>query len=133
MVRMKRKRYEALDGYLSDLVEKMRLCHWRIFLNRTTAQDNTFFAVITIGGYGPEATLTISDVFFTLPAAGQRQVLVHELCHLVLVRLDHVVFDLSGWAEGAPPPQAYKRQVEFVVDHFAWMLVDQLPMPPDLA
>lgn len=133
---LKRRQVRAIAAYVADLQENMRLCQWHLAVMNEPPPLKATRAVIWIATEAHEADLYVDPaVFPSLSRAKQRQVLVHELCHLILEPLCQMV-QVTGQTKarekrgGAALNEVVRLAAEHANDDFAWLIAEHQPLPP---
>lgn len=126
MAKLSKARHKQLVAYVAEVQHAMRLEHWNIFVSRSTEKRDE--AAVRISEDHHEVELRASAGLFTKPRWYQRQVITHELCHLIMTPYEHVVADTCQPRKVAS--RSLDRVCEHVVDDFAWLLAPSMPMPP---
>lgn len=131
MVTRKADKWKALEDYVAYLAAFLKVTHWEIVVLHD-ASDVDAHADITCNSQSDHATLRVSHDFWRLDADKQREILVHEMLHIVTCRADQVTESLEesigkiAWAAYEPTlDDAHER----VVDHLARIIAPTLPIP----
>jgi hypothetical protein len=109
----------------------LNLYQWQVNVVRD-ASDVEAWADIAPHAQAQTADLRISHDFWAQPAERQREVLVHELVHLVTCRADQLVENLESalgkvaWATLEPQ---YDDAAERSVDHMARVIAQSVALP----
>lgn len=127
-----RQQRRAIADYTGRLQEQLRLCVWRVTIaSRFAPKKREAWAVIYIQDEAHVAEISIGRDFLGLSRTDQRQVLVHELCHLVLEPVSWAIdrnskpLGKNNHAAGNLHPA-----MEVANDDFAFLLAEHLPLPP---
>ena len=124
-------RFDALESYVAELQEALGITVWKITVIRE-ASDVEAWADINPHEQAESADLRVSYDFWKQKPEHQREILTHEMLHIVTARLDQTVeameeaFGKIGWAIFEPQ---YVNATERVVDHIAKLLAPNLPLP----
>jgi len=124
-------KYDALDAYVAELQVAMNVTYWKITVARD-ASDVEAWADINPHAQAETAELRVSHDFWKQTPELQREVLTHEMLHVVTARLDQTVeameeaFGKIAWAIYDP---LYEDATERVVDHLAKVIAPWLPLP----
>jgi hypothetical protein len=127
----KQDRFDALESYVAELQEALNVANWKVSVARE-ASDVEAWADINPHEQNYTAELRVSHDFWRQTPEQQREVLVHEVLHIVTARLDQTVealeeaFGKVVWAIFEPQ---YVNATERVVDHLAKVLAPNLPLP----
>ena len=127
----KRDRWDDLEAYVADLQTALNVSGWKVSIARD-ASDVDAWADINPHEQNATAELRISHDFWRQSAEMQREVLTHEVLHLVTARLDQTVEALEDamgkvlWAVFEPQ---FLNATERTVDHLAKILAPTLPLP----
>lgn len=129
---MKAKRFKALATYLRIVADHMELRDWTVALDPhpPAREDCDGFVTIT---YGQRlAAFRFPLDFDTFPAERVRHVVVHELVHVVLDRVDDVVSngppDALGPAAAAILNAQWRVAVEHTTDHLTRVIEHDAPL-----
>lgn len=131
MATQKQTKWEALEQYVADLQRTLNVAEWRITIAHE-ASDVEAWADINPSEVAKTAELRVSHDFWVQPAERQREVLTHEMLHLLTARLDQTVEALEeplGKVAWAVFDRQYEMQTERVVDHLAVLFAQSLPLP----
>jgi hypothetical protein len=124
-------RFAELEAYIGMLQGHLNLYQWQVNVVRD-ASDVEAWADIAPHAQAQTADLRISHDFWAQPAERQREVLVHELVHLVTCRADQLVENLESalgkvaWATFEPQ---YEDAAERSVDHVARVVAQSVALP----
>jgi hypothetical protein len=124
-------KYDALEGYVAELQVALNITYWKITVVRDAA-DVEAWADINPHAQAETADLRVSHDFWKQTPEHQREILAHEMLHIVTARLDQTVESLEeafgkvAWAVYEPQ---YVNATERVVDHIAKVLAPNLPLP----
>ena len=127
----KQDKWSALEAYVQEIQAALNVAEWRVTVARE-ASDVEAWADINPSEVAQTAELRVSHDFWAQSASRQREVLTHEMLHLVTARLDQTVEALEeplgkvAWAVFEPQ---YEMHTERVVDHLALVLAYTLPLP----
>jgi hypothetical protein len=134
--RLKRRQIRAIAEYVAELQENLRLCGWHLEVMDGPPPRRDSNATTWVARQAHEADIYIDPVHFPrLSRSKQRQVLVHELCHLIVEPFCQVV-GATGMSRGKG--REAKRVADSLVDDamermnddFAWLLAEHQPLPP---
>jgi len=123
--------FADLEQYVGMLQGHLNLHQWQIAVVRD-ASDVEAWADIAPHSQAQTADLRISHDFWSQPAERQREVLVHELIHLVTCRADQLVENLEltlGKIAWSAFELQYEDAAERSVDHMARVLSQGVPLP----
>jgi len=124
-------RFDALESYVAELQEALAITVWKITVVRE-ASDVEAWADINPHEQAETADLRVSYDFWKQTPEHQREILAHEMLHIVTARLDQTVeameeaFGKIAWAIFEPQ---YVNATERMVDHIAKVLAPYLPLP----
>ena len=124
-------KYDVLEAYVADLQAALNVSYWKITVARD-ASDVEAWADINPHAQAETAELRVSHDFWKQTPELQREVLVHEMMHVVNARLDQTIealeeaFGKIAWAIFEPQ---YEDATERVVDHLAKVIAPGLPLP----
>ena len=131
MAASKQTKWAALDEYVSELQRALNVAEWRVTITQE-ASDVEAWADINPSEVAKTAELRVSHDFWTQTPERQREVLTHEVLHLVTARLDATVEALEeplGKVAWAVFDRQYEMQTERLVDHLAVILAQSVPLP----
>ena len=124
-------RFDALEAYVAELQEALGVTVWKITVVRE-ASDVEAWADINPHEQAESAELRVSYDFWKQTPEHQREILIHEMLHIVTARLDQTVeameeaFGKIAWAIYDP---LFEDAAERVVDHLAKVIAPRLPLP----
>lgn len=124
-------KYDALEAYVAELQAVLNISYWKITVVRD-ASDVEAWADINAHAQAETADLRVSHDFWRQTPEHQREVLMHEMLHVVTARLDQTVeameeaFGKVAWAIYEP---LFEDAAERVVDHLAKVIAPSLPLP----
>jgi hypothetical protein len=127
----KRDRWDDLESYVADLQAALNVANWKVSVARE-ASDVDAWADINPHEQNHTAELRVSHDFWKQTPEQQREVLVHEILHLVTARLDQTVEALEDamgkvlWAVFEPQ---YENATERAVDQLARIIAPTIPLP----
>jgi len=127
----KRDRWDDLEAYVADLQAALNVAHWKVNIARE-ASDVDSWADINPHEQNLTAELRVSHDFWKQTPEQQREVLCHEILHLVTARLDQTVEaleDAMGKVLWAVFELQYENATERAVDHLARVLAPTIPLP----
>lgn len=131
MATQKRTKWEALEEYVADLQRALNVAEWRVTIAQE-ASDVEAWADINPSEVAKTAELRVSHDFWAQTPERQREVLTHEMLHLLTARLDHTVEAMEeplGKLAWAVFDRQYEMQTERLVDHLAILLAPSVPLP----
>ena len=127
----KRDRWDDLETYVSEIQDALNVANWKVSIARD-ASDIDSWADINPHEQNLTAELRVSHDFWRQTPEMQREVLTHEILHLVTARLDQTVEALED-ALGKVVWSVFERQfenaTERTVDHLAKVIAPSLPLP----
>ena len=124
-------RFDALEAYVAELQEALGITVWKITVVRE-ASDVEAWADINPHSQAETADLRVSHDFWKQTPDHQREVLIHEMLHIVTARLDQTVESIEEafgkviWAIYEP---LFEDATERVVDHLAKVIAPSVPLP----
>lgn len=124
-------RFKAVAEWVTKAQGVMTLGQWVVTVSPDNAAEDAW-ADIEPHHQALTATLRLGREFFTLSPERQRLVLAHELTHLGLCRVDHMVDTLEDtngavwWSAWNPN---FENELERAVEWVAVMVAQLLPMP----
>ena len=124
-------RFDALEAYVAELQEALGITIWKITVIRE-ASDVEAWADINPHEQAESAELRVSYDFWKQTPDHQREILIHEMLHIVTARLDQTVESIEEafgkviWAIYEP---LFEDATERVVDHLAKVLAPNIPLP----
>lgn len=127
----KRDRWDEVEAYVAELQTALNVAHWKITIARD-ASDVDAWADINPHEQNHTAELRLSHDFWRQSPEMQREVLTHEMLHLVTARLDQTVEALEDamgkvvWAVFEPQ---FENAAERTVDHLARVIAPTIPLP----
>jgi hypothetical protein len=126
----------ALDAYVTDVAAALQLRDWTIELKFDGLEEGDCAQVDALYGQR-RATVTLGEVFRTQSPSDQRDTIVHELLHLVLMpswQYIEELFDAELTARASRVAWlAYTQHVEYSVDQLAGVIAPTVALPPTLA
>lgn len=127
----RKQRGEATD-YVAELQENLRLGLWRIDIApRFTKKKHNAHARIQIHDQAHEATISVAADLHRESRATQRRIMVHELCHLMLVPIEWAVDRNSKpLGKGNQANDNIAPAIEMSTDDVAFLLAEHQPLPP---
>jgi hypothetical protein len=123
--------FDALDAYVAEVQLALNLGQWSVTTIRE-ASDVTAWADIAPHAQAETAELRVSHDFWSQKPERQREVLVHELLHLVICRQDQIVEALEqavGKIAWSVFESQYEDSSERSVDHIARIIAPTLGLP----
>ena len=127
----KRDRWDDLEAYIAELQAALNVANWKVTIARD-ASDVEAWADINPHEQNATAELRISHDFWRQTPEMQREVLIHEILHLVTARLDQTVEaleDAMGKVLWAVFDRQYENATERAVDHLAKVIAPSIPLP----
>ena len=124
-------RFAELEAYIGMLQGHLNLYQWQITVVRD-ASDVEAWADIAPHSQAQTADLRISHDFWSQTAERQREVLVHELVHLITCRADQLVDNLEsalGKVAWSTFDAQYEDAAERSVDHMARVVAQSVALP----
>ena len=124
-------RFDALEAYVAELQEALGITVWKITVVRE-ASDVEAWADINPHEQAESAELRVSYDFWKQTPEHQREILAHEMLHIVTARLDQTVESIEEafgkviWAIYEP---LFEDATERVVDHLAKVIAPLVPLP----
>ena len=124
-------RFDALEAYVAELQEALGITVWKITVVRE-ASDVEAWADINPHEQAESAELRVSYDFWKQTPEHQREILIHEMLHIVTARLDQTVESIEEafgkviWAIYEP---LFEDATERVVDHLAKVIAPSVPLP----
>jgi len=131
MARVKRDRLALVGDWVNAALPTLNLSIWRVTVAKAPAGQDAW-AEIDPRSQSHEAELYIGWDLLKQPAERVREILTHELLHLVTCRADAVVENLEeplgkqAWAVWHP---AYEDAAERMVDDLSRLIAPLLPLP----
>ena len=128
---VKRDRWDDLEAYVAEIQTALNVANWKVSITRE-ASDVDAWADINPHEQNHTAELRVSHDFWRQTPEMQREVLTHEILHLVTARLDQTVEALEDafgkvvWAVFEPQ---FENATERTVDHLAKIIAPILPLP----
>ena len=132
MAAAKQTKWEALEEYVQALQVTLNVANWKVTITQE-ASDVEAWADINPSEVAYTAELRVSHDFWNQSAERQREVLIHEMLHIVTARLDQTVEALEeplGKVAWAIYDRQYEMATERVVDHLAVVFCTMIA-PPD--
>lgn len=131
---MTRDQAEALQAYVWEIRDMLRLRHWDVFLAAEQAEDDANASVHPTPGKFV-AGIRLAEHWFDRTPEDQRNDIVHELLHLV--HRDQAEVIRCGLQDsGYLPAKAFallwrlfELHTEAMVDHLAGVLAPVMPLP----
>lgn len=118
---------DRIFKFLRDLMPMLGTPRYVIEIEPEPADDDCY-ASIRPNPQRYRARVRLCREWMELPAEKRRLVIIHEACHLLHHKLDHLVDDgslnLMHEHEHEPFVSAYKREIEFIVDQLSVTLAD---------
>ena len=127
----KRDKWDEVEAYVAELQAALNVANWKISIARE-ASDVEAWADINPHEQNQTAELRLSHDFWKQTPEMQREVLTHEVLHLVTARLDQTVEALEEamgkvlWAVFEPQ---FENATERTVDHLARVIAPTIPLP----
>lgn len=131
---MRDAQHAAYEAYLQDLAKRLNLADWEVTLSRDRADEGMLACVHVMDVEDYAHVRLWWPEFFDKPPEEQREILVHELLHMRLDRVQRTMVQLAEqWSENSAyqyAREAHRREVEIVAQHLARLLAPSLPLPP---
>ena len=130
MARVKRDRLALVGDWVNAALPLLNLTAWRVVVAKAPAGQDAW-AEIQPNTQSQQAELFIGWDLLNQPAERVREILTHELLHLVTCRADGVVENLEeplgkqAWAVWHP---AYEDAAERMVDDLSRLIAPLLPL-----
>lgn len=126
--------HAAFQTYLGVLAHRLILADWVIELWRDRA-DADCLACVQVMDVENYASISLRwPEFFAKPRDEQREILVHELLHLILDRPQRVMRQLAEqWDENSAcqfAKIAHHKEIEIAIQRMARILAPMMPLPP---
>lgn len=131
MATQRQTKWEALEQYVKDIQAALNAAEWRVTIAQE-ASDVEAWADINPSEVAKTAELRVSHDFWAQSAERQREVLTHEVIHLLTASIDATVEGLEeplGKIAWAVFDRQYEMQTERLVDHLAILIAPRLPLP----
>lgn len=131
MPRPARDRLSAISDWVQDALPELGLSDWRVIVSKAPS-DQDAWAEISPHSQAQEAELFVGWDLGKQTPEKIREVLTHELVHLITCRSDRAVETLEeplgklAWAVFEPQ---FEDASERAVDHIARLLAPSLPLP----
>ena len=131
MARVQRDRLALVAGWVNDALPILNLSAWRVTIAKAPSGQDAW-AEIDPHAQSQDAELYIGWDLLKQPAERVREILTHELLHLLTCRADGVVENLEeplgkqAWAVWHP---AYEDAAERSVDDLSRLIAPLLPLP----
>jgi len=128
-------RWDILNKYICEIADRMGLAQWRFILShKRPPKDSGSIAYVRYSFQQRFFTLYFYDDFFTdTDMAYLREIVVHELCHVIeasrlgvvdALREEDIIsqaFWKSWWGH-------YHRERELAIDAFSRLIAPQMPL-----
>lgn len=126
--------HAAFQTYLGVLAHRLILADWEIELWRDRAADDCL-ATVNVMDVENYASISLRwPEFFGKSRGEQREILVHELLHLILDRPQRVIRQLAEqWDENSAcqfAKEAHRKEIEIATQRLARILAPLMPLPP---
>jgi hypothetical protein len=125
--------HAALAAYVSEAARGLQLCDWALEVVLGDAGDDACAKVDALYGQR-RATITFGPQFATQSPTDQRDTVVHELLHLVLMPSWQYIDELLDAELGVRAARvawlAYTQHVEYAVDQLAAVIAPGVALPP---
>jgi hypothetical protein len=131
-----RDRHRYWSAYIADVQGRMLLADWRITLSRKPTDHPHVGASVDCVPGQHVADVWLNKDFDHYLRATQRHIVVHELVHLHLSKLEFHLFTQTrdlGEHEKASIEQGHKSHEEYAVDDLARIIAPHMPLPPKVA
>lgn len=123
---------QALEGYLALASKVLRLDGWKVSISPVPADDDAV-AQIDAPWAQRRAEVRLGAEFWVSGPEDQRDALVHELLHLVLMPAWQMVDELLDEELSARAARigwlAFTQHMEYSIDQLASVIAPQLPLP----
>lgn len=123
---------QALEGYLALASKVLRLDGWKVSMSPVPADDDAV-AQIDAPWAQRRAEVRLGAEFWVSGPEDQRDALVHELLHLVLMPAWQMVDELLDEELSARAARigwlAFTQHMEYSIDQLASVIAPQLPLP----
>lgn len=119
-----RREAEAVLAFAEKVRDQLGLPAWRFAVLEEPAGDDALASIDTVSGRWI-AELRLCEGWMKLPTDERRNTIVHEVCHLLHVGVNHVIEDaqhLMHDHEWETLNAQYHRATEYMVDHLAGFL-----------
>jgi hypothetical protein len=125
--------HAALAAYVSEAARGLQLCDWALEVVLGDAGEDACAKVDALYGQR-RATITFGPQFATQSPTDQRDTVVHELLHLVLMPSWQYIDELLDAELGVRAARvawlAYTQHVEYAVDQLAAIIAPSVALPP---
>jgi hypothetical protein len=123
----------ALAVYVAHVAAALHLERWTVEVVCAEG-DGSAYAQVDAPYGQRRATITVYPPFFDQTSAEQRDTVVHELAHLILMPAWQYVEELCDAELSVRASRiawlAFTGHVEYAVDHLAGLLTPTVPLPP---
>jgi hypothetical protein len=125
----------TLDSYVADVARHLQLSDWHLEVVIGDPGDDACAKVDA--PYGQRrATITLGELFQTQSPTDQRDTIVHELLHLVLMPSWQYIDELLDAELGVRAARiawlGYTQHVEYSIDQLASVIASTIALPPAL-
>lgn len=117
---------EAVLDYLGTIATLIGAPRFRFELDNEPCDDDAY-ASISMHSQKYHARLALTDEWMDLPVEQRQHIIIHEACHLLHHRLDHLLNDAERFMhvhEHEAFIHAYHRERELIVDQLTATLQD---------
>lgn len=132
-----KSQHSALVDYVATLQAEMRLHHWHLAVHRESAPEphDASQACTWIAHEAHEARIYVNRRHFEHRRRHQqRQIVVHELCHLILEPVDQAWREIHRPSKDAKAERSLRELVRLATekanDDFAHRIAEHMPLPP---
>lgn len=119
-----RREADAVVAFAIKVRDLLGLPSWRIGVLEEPADGDALASISTVPGRWI-AEVKLSDQWMKLSSDERRDTIVHEVCHLLHVGVNHVIEDAQSLMhdhEWDALNASYHRATEYMVDHLAGFL-----------
>lgn len=112
---------QAVADYAVDVGLALGLPTWKFLVMEESAEEGANASIDPMDGYYV-ARLYLGAQWMDLDYDNRREIITHEVCHLLHYRINHVIDDardLMHDHEHDALYRRYQREVEYMVDHIA--------------
>lgn len=118
-------RLDHLVEYVDRLEKEMRLTNWTIWVQDVYSEDDDVEAYVEIAREKEYVHLHVSESFFDLDPGDKRQVMTHEMVHLLIHPLDvHFCLATNRMSDSDP---FWREKLETTVDNIARRIAPHMP------
>ena len=124
MAHVTRKEASKVGTFAAEVLRLLAMPGWTVLVMEQPAEEGTVARVQTIyGRYVVE--LYLCNGWMKLTSDERRDTVIHEMLHLLHLRVDHVFEDARDYMhdhEHDLLERRYRRETEYMVDHLAKFL-----------